>query len=207
MRIVMLAAVCVRGQLLAPVLEPAHRMAAPHGEPAQANFLAGQDRLVAEAAAHVGRDHANLDFGQPAAPAPARCEPHGETGSRHAGSTGCSRASHCATKPRHSIGDITWRAVRSSRVTFTGAVLRGRLDRAVEADLEVDVALDRVVHQHAAGLLARRACRRPPAAPRIRPRPAAAMSSASARVSATHMAISSPTWRILSVTRGGCSDA
>jgi len=25
-------------------------------------------------------------------------------------------------KPRHSIGDITWRAVRTSRVTFTGAL-------------------------------------------------------------------------------------
>ena len=35
----------------------------------------------------------------------------------------------------------------------------------------------------------------------------AAISSASARVSATHIAINSPTCRILSVTSGGCSDA
>ena len=97
-------------------------MAAPHGEPAQADLLAGEDRLVAEAAAHVGRDHANLNFGQP--------EHLREPGANHMGKLGravqdqlaAAASSHCATKPRHSIGDITWRAVRSSRVIFTGAV-------------------------------------------------------------------------------------
>ena len=62
-RVVMFAAVGVGGQLFAPVLKPADRMTAPHRQPAQADFLAGEDRLVAEASAHVGRDHANLDFG------------------------------------------------------------------------------------------------------------------------------------------------
>ena len=62
-RVVMFAAIGVRGELLAPVFEPAHRMAALHRQPAQADFLGGENRLVAEAAADVGRHHANLNFG------------------------------------------------------------------------------------------------------------------------------------------------
>ena len=59
-QVVVLAAVCVRRQVLAAVLQPAHRTAAVPGQPAQADLFRQQDPLVSEAAADVGRDHANL---------------------------------------------------------------------------------------------------------------------------------------------------
>ena len=118
----MLAAVGVGGQLFAPVLEPADRIAAPHSEPAQADFLARQDRLVAEASAHVGRDHANLDFRNLQHLRQPGADDMGELRCAVQDQLAAVCVSHCATKPRHSIGDMTWRAVRSSRVTFTGAV-------------------------------------------------------------------------------------
>ena len=55
--VVVLAAVRVPGELLAPVFDPAHRMPAPHREPAEEHLLGEQDPLVAEAAAHVGGHH------------------------------------------------------------------------------------------------------------------------------------------------------
>ena len=122
-RVVMLAAIRVRGELLAPVFQPAHRMAALHREPAQADFLGGQDRLVAEAAADVGRDDANLNLGKLQNLREAGADDVRKLGGAVQDQLALSRASHSATKPRHSIGDMTWRAVRNSRVTFTGAVL------------------------------------------------------------------------------------
>ena len=59
-----LAAVGVGGQVLAAVLEPANGMAAAKREPAEADFLGEQDSLVAEPAAHVGRDNADAAFFQ-----------------------------------------------------------------------------------------------------------------------------------------------
>ena len=55
-----LAAIGVAGQVLAAILDPAHRMAAAHRQPAERNFLGEQDPLVAEAAADIGRDDADL---------------------------------------------------------------------------------------------------------------------------------------------------
>ena len=54
-----LAAVGVGDELLAPVLDPAHRAAEAAREPAEADLLGQQDALVAEAAADVGRDDAD----------------------------------------------------------------------------------------------------------------------------------------------------
>jgi hypothetical protein len=54
---VVLAAVRVRGEALEAILEPPHRPAELHREPAEAHFLREQDALVAEAAPDVGGDH------------------------------------------------------------------------------------------------------------------------------------------------------
>ena len=58
--VVMLAAIGAGRQMLAPILDPAHRMAATHGEPAEADFFGQQNALVAETAADIRRDHADL---------------------------------------------------------------------------------------------------------------------------------------------------
>ncbi len=47
-------------EVFAAVLDPAHRMAAMHGKPAETNFLGQQDAFVAEPPADVGRDDADL---------------------------------------------------------------------------------------------------------------------------------------------------
>ena len=71
--VVVLAAVGVRRELLAPVLDPAHRTPEPAAEPRERDFLRQQDALVAEAAADIGRDHADRalvdaeGFGEPRA--------------------------------------------------------------------------------------------------------------------------------------------
>ncbi len=57
--VVMLPAVGAGDQMLAPVLDPAHGMAALHGEPGQADFLRQQNPFMAEAAADIGRDDAD----------------------------------------------------------------------------------------------------------------------------------------------------
>src|SRR5215471_18751101 len=54
-----LAAIGIRAQVLAAVLEPTHRRSDAHREPGQRHLFATEQALVAEAAAHVGRNHAN----------------------------------------------------------------------------------------------------------------------------------------------------
>ena len=58
--VVMLAAVGVGGQVLAPVLDPLQRDAELARRPRQRHLLGAQDALVAEAAADIGRHHADL---------------------------------------------------------------------------------------------------------------------------------------------------
>jgi hypothetical protein len=55
--VVVLAAIGVRGQLLASILQPAHGTVEMPGEPCETDFLGEQDALVAEAAADIRRDH------------------------------------------------------------------------------------------------------------------------------------------------------
>ena len=57
--VVVLAAVGVAGQALPPVLDPADGVAEAPGQVAGHDLLRQQDALVAEAAAHVGRDDAH----------------------------------------------------------------------------------------------------------------------------------------------------
>src|SRR5215472_16929072 len=54
-----LTAIGIRAQVLATVLEPTHRRSRAHREPGQRHLFATEQALVAEAAAHVGRNYAN----------------------------------------------------------------------------------------------------------------------------------------------------
>ncbi|GJE41207.1 hypothetical protein AEGHOMDF_0369 [Methylobacterium soli] len=65
--VMVLAAIGVGGEVLAPVLEPAHRVAAAERQPAEADLLGEQDRLVAEAAPDIGRDDADAALLDPQA--------------------------------------------------------------------------------------------------------------------------------------------
>ncbi len=60
--VMVLAAVGAGGEALAPVLDPAQRMAELERRPGQRDFLAEQHALVAEAAADIGRDDADAPF-------------------------------------------------------------------------------------------------------------------------------------------------
>ena len=110
-----LAAVGVGGELLAPVLDPAHRAAAAQREPGEADFLGQQDALVAEAAADVGRDHPDLAL--------VEAEAFGEAGAddvRHLRGGVHHQLPErggpsAATTPRPSSGAMHCRAVRSRR--------------------------------------------------------------------------------------------
>ena len=57
--VMMLAAIGAGAQMLAPVLDPADGEAFIEREPGKADFFGQQNSLVPEAAADVGRDHAN----------------------------------------------------------------------------------------------------------------------------------------------------
>src|SRR5262249_57382601 len=71
--VMVLAAIGAGNEMFATILDPAHRMAAMHGEPAETNLLGQQDALVAKSAANVRRDDADLalveaeTLGQPGA--------------------------------------------------------------------------------------------------------------------------------------------
>src|SRR5262249_60661950 len=58
--VVVLAAIGAGNEMLATILDPAHRMAATHGEPGETNLFRQQDALVAKPDANVRPDGADL---------------------------------------------------------------------------------------------------------------------------------------------------
>ena len=78
----MLAAVRIRGQMLAAILQPAHGMVDLQRQPAERDLLAAQQSLVAEAAADIGRDDAHRAVLEPETFAQARSAPNVEIASR-----------------------------------------------------------------------------------------------------------------------------
>ena len=60
--VVVLAAVGAGGEMLAPILDPAHRMTTVHRQPAEAHLFREQDPLVSEAAADIRRNDTHLRF-------------------------------------------------------------------------------------------------------------------------------------------------
>ena len=62
--VAVLAAIGAGDQMLAPVLDPAERPAIGRGEPGDAEFFGLQNAFVAECAADIGSDDANLRLGE-----------------------------------------------------------------------------------------------------------------------------------------------
>src|SRR5262249_21872104 len=60
--VMVLATIGAGNKVFAPILDPAYRMSALHGEPAETDLLRQQDAFVAEPAADVGSDDAHLGF-------------------------------------------------------------------------------------------------------------------------------------------------
>ena len=116
-----------------------------------------------------------------------------------------SLGSHSASTPLPSIGAMHWRAVRTSRVTLTAA-------RAATASMSSSISVSRkTLSPHCSwisGASASRAASMSETAGNISKSTAtrSAMSSASARVSATQTAIVSPTWRTFSAASAGWAD-
>ncbi len=77
--IVMLAAIGVRGQMLAAVLQPAHRMIDLQRQPGERDLFAAEQSLVAEAAADIGRNDAQAPVFDPKTFAQVRSAPNAET--------------------------------------------------------------------------------------------------------------------------------
>ena len=63
--VMMLAGIGAGGEVLAPVLDPAQRPAGAHRRPRDRDLLGLEHALVAEAAAHVGGDHAHVRLVEP----------------------------------------------------------------------------------------------------------------------------------------------
>ncbi len=151
-RVVMFAAIGVRRELLAPVFEPAHRMAALHRQPAQADLLGGQNRLVAEAAADVGRHHANLNLGNLQNLRKAGADDVRKLGGAVQRQLALSCLPHgneaAAFDRRH---DMARGAELACHLHRRGP--GGGLHRTVETDFEKHVSLDGVVDLDAARLL------------------------------------------------------
>ena len=58
----MLPRVSAGGQVLVPILDPTHRLPGLQRQPSDEDLLRQQNRLVAEPAANIGRDDADLHF-------------------------------------------------------------------------------------------------------------------------------------------------
>src|SRR6516164_3460318 len=145
----MLATIGIGRELLATVLEPAHGAAAAHGEPGEAYLLSGQNRLVTEAAADIGGDDPDLHFWD--------LQDLGKTGAHDVRKLGCA-VQHKLTKPRVPLGDEAAALDRRHHLA-RGAQLSRHLDRCgarhslhvtIVADLDEEVAPDRVVHLRSA---------------------------------------------------------
>src|SRR5215210_4046553 len=65
--IMMLAAICARGEMFTAVLDPTHRMAAAQGKPTQRYLFGQQNSLIAKAAADVRRNDPDFALIKPEA--------------------------------------------------------------------------------------------------------------------------------------------
>ena len=193
----MLTAIRVAGQLLAAIFDPAHGMTELAAQPGRADFLGQQDALVAEAAAHIRRDHADPRLRQIRGNPPGQCGRCAAFGSRY-GPRNCSaRRSQVATTPRPSIGDMHCRAVRNLRRTTIGAGVANR-----SAATSTNVSRKTLLSQCSWTLVSLVSAARMSTIAGSSSNSTstdAARSSAAARLAATQTAIGSPTWRTLVV--------
>src|SRR5262245_65327820 len=120
-----LAAIGAGDEMFAAILDPAHRVAATHGKPAETNLLRKQDAFVAKSPADVRRDDADLAL--------VEAETLGEPGAhdvRHL----TSRVDRQLLEPRVPEGDNAAPLDRRHALP-SGADLAGDLDRRVERQI------------------------------------------------------------------------
>ncbi len=149
--VVVLAAVGVGGEALAAVLQPSQGRTQPARCPRQRHLFRQQDALVAEAAADIGRDHADLPL--------VDAEAFGETGADDVGLLGGGMDDELA-EPRVPGRHHAAAFERAHHLARGGQLARHR-HRGLRLDrLEVDVDAGRqeqvvapgLVHQRRAGL-------------------------------------------------------
>ena len=149
--VVMFATVGVCRQLFPPVFDPAHRTAGPDRDPGQRHLFRQQDALVAEPAADIGRDDADLAFVEP--------ETLGEAGSHDMRDLGRRRKAQQLQTPipfgdgaasldrRHRLARGAQRPCHRHR----GLLLEGlHIGVALDEGLEKDVVAPMFVHQRRA---------------------------------------------------------
>ena len=200
--VVVLATIGVAGELLASILDPAHRMTQLPCEPGRAHFFRQQDALVAEAAADIGRDDADAPLVEPKASgkpgahdvrqSASSCRPAvapavGPRSRPHRGL----RAATCIAAPC-----ATAAAPRSAPAAQIAPMQPRRRSPERRCSSQCSCSL-RFAGERRAHVDHRRQF------VEVHRRPTAARSSAAARLSATQTAIASPTWRTLSVASTG----
>ena len=135
--VVVLAAIGVGGQMLAPVLEPAHRTLQMPGQPGDADLLRRQDPLVAEPAADIGRDHPDARM--------VEAEAFGDPGADDMRKLGGRDHGELA-QPAVPFGEHAL-ALDRRHALARGAELAGDLDRGAGGD-GFDVVLDTGLQEH-----------------------------------------------------------
>src|SRR6516164_1309154 len=135
--VMVLAAIGAGNEMFAAILDPAHRMAAMHGEPTETNLLRQQNALIAKSAANVRRDDADLSL--------VKTETLGQPGAhdvRHL----TSRVDRQLLEPRVPEGDNAAPLDRRHALP-SGADLARDLDRRVErlADIDIEERLEKDV--------------------------------------------------------------
>src|SRR5215468_5696927 len=135
--VVVLSAIGAGDEMFAAVLDPAHRMAAMHSEPTETNLLGQQDAFVAEPAADVGSDDADLPLFE--------AETFGQSRAHDVGHL-AGRIHRQLFQPRvperNDAAPFDWRHALAS-----GADLAEDLDRGIEclADVDIDKSLEKYV--------------------------------------------------------------
>ena len=199
--VVMLARIGARHEVLAPVLDIAERPAEFEREPGDAQFFRLQHAFVAEAAAHVGRDHAHLPLFDA-----EKLRKAGANDVRHLG-RGVDHELVAAVVPvgQHRLAFHRHHGLARERDLARDhdrRVLALGRKAAVVVEREEAVVVPFLVDPHAAS--ARAACASTSTGSSSTSSSIASQrSSACARVGATHMATASPTKRTLPCASGG----
>ena len=133
----MLPAVGVGGQVLAPVLEPTHRMTAAHREPAEADVLRQKNAFVSETAPDIRRNDTHLGVHQ--------TQTLREAGSNDMGHL-AARVQNQLVHAAIPIGDGAPPLDRRHALA-SGGNLASDFDRRIEggADIDVDESLEKGV--------------------------------------------------------------
>ena len=148
--VVMLAGVGACGEMLAPILDPAQRPAGAHRRPRHRDLLGLEHALVAEAAAHVGRDDPHVRLIEP-----EELREPGADEMRHLGGRVHDELSlalvvtgehRLALQRRHALACGAVLALDNDR-----GALPDRLDVAVDRGFQEEVVVPFVMHARSVG--------------------------------------------------------